>query len=56
MSSKPIGMKDLIDVKFKLIEDKDDKRSLITRENRYVCEISNDVLGNSVPSCVLRTS
>lgn len=55
-SNKPISMKDLIEVKFKLLEDKDDKRSFITRENRYVCEVSNDVLGNHVPCVVLRTS
>lgn len=55
-SNKPIGMKDLIEVKFKLLEDKDDTRSFITKENRYVCAVSNDVLGNNVPCVVLRTS
>lgn len=56
MSNKPISMKDLIGVKFKLLEDKEDKRALIAKQERYVCPVTNDVLGNSVPCCVLRTS
>jgi nitric oxide synthase-interacting protein len=56
MSNKPIGMKDLIDIKFKLLEDKDDKRSLITKSDRYVCPVTNDIINNFVPACVLRTS
>ncbi len=57
MSNKPISMKDLIDVKFKLLADKDnDKKSLIARTERYVCAVTNDVLGNSIQTVVLRTS
>ncbi len=56
MSNQPISMKDLIEVKFKLLEDKDDKRALITKQNRYVCEVTNDILGNHIPCCVLKTS
>ncbi len=55
-SNKPISMKDLIDVKFKLINDKEDKRALIVKQDRYVCAVSNDVLGNNVPCVVLKTS
>lgn len=55
MSGKPIKLKDLIDVKFTLAKGEDDK-ALIARDVRYVCPVTNDVLGNSVPCAVLRTS
>lgn len=58
MSNKPISMKDLIEVKFKRIAESEslDRKSLITRTERYICAVSNDVLGNSIQSVVLRTS
>ena len=58
MSSKPISMKDLTEVKFKLIDEKlkTDKGAFITTRDRYVCAVSNDVLNNSVPCVVLKTS
>jgi nitric oxide synthase-interacting protein len=56
MSKKPLSMKDLIEVKFKLLDDKNDNRSLIVKQDRYVCPVSNDVLGNNVPCCVLKPS
>lgn len=57
ISSKPISMKDLIDVKFKLANDVDPiKRPLVAVRDRYVCAVTGDVLGNSVPCAVLRTS
>jgi nitric oxide synthase-interacting protein len=56
MSKQPISMKDLIEVKFKLIDDKSDNRSLIVKQDRYVCAVSNDILGNNVSCCVLKTS
>jgi len=62
MSGKPLGMKDLVDMKFKLIEDKSEeenggkKKALIVKDARYVCAVTNDVLSNSVPCVVLRTS
>jgi nitric oxide synthase-interacting protein len=57
MSKNPIAMKDLIEVKFKLLSDSEnDKKSLITRTERYVCAVSNDVLSNSIQTVVLRTS
>lgn len=56
MSGKPLKMKDLINVKFTPIKDGDTKTALISKHDRYVCAVTNDVLGNSVPCCVLRTS
>ena len=65
MSGKPLRMKDLIEVKFKEIRDDGDdvksdgerkakKRSLISKVERYVCAVTNDVLSNSTPVVVLR--
>ncbi|CAF0888185.1 unnamed protein product [Didymodactylos carnosus] len=57
MSGKPIAMKDLIPVKLKLANDVDpSKKSLVAYRDRYVCAVTGDVLGNSVPCAVLRTS
>ncbi|UJR09298.1 hypothetical protein I4U23_013541 [Adineta vaga] len=57
ITSRPITMKDLIDVKFKLANDVDPKkRPLVAVRDRYVCAVTGDVLGNSVPCAVLRTS
>ena len=57
ISNKPISMKDLIDVKFKLANDVDPKkRPLVAVRDRYVCAVTGDLLGNSVPCAVLRTS
>jgi len=56
MSGKPLKMKDLIDVKFHLINpnDKDAKKSIIAREERYKCAVTHDVLNNSTPVAVLK--
>ncbi len=57
ISGKPITMKDVIDVKFKLANDVDPKkRPLVAIRDRYVCAVTGDLLGNSVPCAVLRTS
>ena len=57
ISGKPITMKDLIDVKFKLANDVDPKKHpLVAVRDRYVCAVTGDLLGNSVPCAVLRTS
>ncbi|KFM66436.1 Nitric oxide synthase-interacting protein, partial [Stegodyphus mimosarum] len=56
MSGKPLKAKDLIPVHFTEVNHPDDKRALITRKDRYMCAVTHDVLGNSVPSAVLRTS
>jgi len=54
MSGKPLKVKDLIDVKFTEVKDPDDKKSLIVKENRYMCAVTHDILSNSVPCAVLR--
>lgn len=56
MTGKPLKMKDLIDVKFTLVKDPDDKKSLIVKDNRYMCAVTHDVLSNSVPCAVIRTT
>lgn len=56
MSNKPIKLKDLMDVTFTPINDRDSKTALISKQARYVCAVTNDVLGNSVPCAVLKTS
>ncbi|XP_053600599.1 nitric oxide synthase-interacting protein homolog [Plodia interpunctella] len=56
ISGKPLKMKDLIEVKWTLVKDPDDKKSLIAKENRYMCPVTHDILGNAVPCAVIRTS
>ncbi|KAL5007289.1 hypothetical protein ScPMuIL_016095 [Solemya velum] len=56
MSGRVLKLKDMIPVKFTLINDRDNKTSLIAKQARYVCAVTNDVLGNSVPCAVLKTS
>lgn len=54
VSEKPLRAKDLIDVKFTLVNDPDDKKSLIVKDNRYMCAVTHDILNNSVPCVLLR--
>lgn len=54
VSQKPFKAKDLIDVKFTLVNDPSDSKSLIAKENRYMCAVTHDILSNSVPCAVLR--
>lgn len=54
VSGKPIKGKDLINVKFTEVQDPDDKKSLITKESRYMCPVTHDILSNSIPCAVLR--
>lgn len=56
MTNKPLRLKDLIDVKFTLVKDPDDKKSLIIKDNRYMCAVTHDILGNAVPCAVIRTT
>ncbi|XP_040289955.1 nitric oxide synthase-interacting protein isoform X2 [Bufo bufo] len=56
MSGKPLKMKDLVSVKFTPVDDKVDRVGLINRQDRYVCAVTRDMLGNSVPCAVLRPS
>ncbi|KAI0228997.1 Nitric oxide synthase-interacting protein [Lamellibrachia satsuma] len=56
MSGRSLKMKDLMDVTFTPIKDGDSKKAVIVKGARYVCAVTNDILGNSVPCAVLRTS
>jgi len=57
MSGKPISLKDLITVNFKLASDVDPtKKPLVAVRDRYVCAVTGDLLGNSVACAILRTS
>lgn len=56
VSGRPFKAKDLIEVKFMLVKDPDDKKSLIAKENRYMCCVTHDILSNSVPCAVIRTT
>lgn len=56
ISGKILKVKDLIPVKFTEVNDPDDKRAIIVKEARYMCPITHDVLNNSVPCAVLKTT
>ncbi|KAK8754371.1 hypothetical protein OTU49_015892 [Cherax quadricarinatus] len=54
ISGKPLRAKDLIDVKFTLAVDPDEKGSLDGKRERYKCPVTGDILRNNVPCVVLR--
>lgn len=54
ISGQPLKAKDLINIKFTPVNDPSDKKSLITKENRYMCAVTHDILNNSVPCAVLK--
>lgn len=56
MSGKTLKMKDLIEVKFSEArpDEKDGKKSIIAREQRYKCAVTHDVLNNATPVAVLK--
>lgn len=56
MSGQPIRMNELLDVKFTPLDPSLDRVALLTRQDRYVCAVTRDILGNSVPCAVLRPS
>ncbi|KAM9844182.1 nitric oxide synthase-interacting protein [Aulostomus maculatus] len=56
MSGRPIKMNELIPVRFTPMDPSLDRVALLTRQDRYVCAVTRDVLGNSVPCAVLRPS
>ncbi|KAJ9598438.1 hypothetical protein L9F63_010882 [Diploptera punctata] len=56
VTGKPLKAKDLIDIKFTMVKDPDDKKALIIKENRYMCAVTHDVLSNSIPCAVIKTS
>lgn len=53
VSMQPMKAKDLINVKFTLIDEKD-KKALVAKETRYMCPVTRDALSNAVPCAVLR--
>ncbi|CAD5114542.1 DgyrCDS3661 [Dimorphilus gyrociliatus] len=55
MSGKPLKMKNLIDIIFTEIKDREEK-NVVLKDARYVCPVTNDVLSNNVACAVLRTS
>lgn len=56
MSGKPLKIKDQIPVKFTEIHDPVERKFLITKKVRYMCAVTHDILGNSIPAAVLRSS
>uniref|UniRef100_A0A8D3AWH1 Nitric oxide synthase-interacting protein n=1 Tax=Scophthalmus maximus TaxID=52904 RepID=A0A8D3AWH1_SCOMX len=56
MSGRPIKMNELIAVHFTPLDPSLDRVALLTRQDRYVCAVTRDVLANSVPCAVLRPS
>ena len=56
MSGKPLKVKELVDVQWTEVKDPDNKKSMISREDRYQCAVTGDTLYNCTPSAVLRTS
>ncbi|XP_078286822.1 nitric oxide synthase-interacting protein [Rhinoraja longicauda] len=56
MSGRPLKMKDLITVKFLPVDETLERVQLITKQERYICAVTRDALGNSVPCAVLRPS
>ncbi|KAJ3600388.1 hypothetical protein NHX12_031373 [Muraenolepis orangiensis] len=56
MSGYPIKMNELIAVRFTPLDPSLDRLALLTRQERYVCAVTKDTLGNSLPCSVLRPS
>lgn len=58
MSGKPIKLKDLVSVKFTVANatESEKNKSIVARKVRYICPVTHDVLGNSVPCAVLKPS
>ncbi|NP_001188182.1 nitric oxide synthase-interacting protein [Ictalurus punctatus] len=56
MSGRPLKMSELIAVRFTPLDCSLDRVALLTRQDRYVCAVTKDTLGNSVPCAVLRPS
>lgn len=56
MSGQPLKSKKLYPVKWTLVPDDGSGKSLIAKKARYMCAVSHDILGNSVPCVFLKTS
>ncbi|XP_037087319.1 nitric oxide synthase-interacting protein-like [Pollicipes pollicipes] len=54
MSGRPLRVKDFIAVVFTPVCDPHDKTALISKRNRFMCRVTHDILGNTVPAAVLR--
>uniref|UniRef100_A0A0K0DJS4 Nitric oxide synthase-interacting protein homolog n=1 Tax=Angiostrongylus cantonensis TaxID=6313 RepID=A0A0K0DJS4_ANGCA len=52
LSGKPLKLKDLMDVKFTPIP-KDDDKSLIVAQTRYMCAVTHDALTNATRKCIV---
>lgn len=56
MSGRPLKMNELVPVRFTPLDPSLERVKLLSRQERYVCAVTRDVLGNSVPCAVLRPS
>jgi len=56
MSGKPLKLRNFIEIKWTLVNDPSDKKSLAVRENRYMCAVTHDILSNAVSAAVIRTT
>ena len=54
MSGKSLKLRNLVAVKFTLAPEEEGSKSLISRSERYICPVTRDTLGNTVPCAVLR--
>ncbi|KAK5972272.1 Nitric oxide synthase-interacting protein [Trichostrongylus colubriformis] len=56
LSGKPLKMKDLMEVKFTLLPNDDDKKSIIAAKVRYMCPVTHDALTNTTKCAYLKKS
>ncbi|RWS04083.1 Nitric oxide synthase-interacting protein-like protein [Dinothrombium tinctorium] len=56
VSGKPLKAKELIEIHFTPIEKDANDSSIIAKKDRYKCPVTGDILSNSIPCAVLKTS
>ena len=56
ISRQPIRVKDLMEVQWTETRDPDEKKQLISREERYQCAVTGDILNNASQCAVIRTT
>lgn len=56
MSGKPLKVKNLIKVNFTRAPDEEKDKALVAKTVRYMCPVTNDVLGNHIKAAVLKPS
>nr|XP_029491177.1 nitric oxide synthase-interacting protein isoform X1 [Oncorhynchus nerka] len=56
MSGRPLKMNELTNVHFTALDPSLDRVALLARQERYLCAVTKDTLGNSVPCSVLKPS